>query len=160
GRDGASHARRCGQEPAMKLFSMLTIMVALAGAARAQEPVTLRFAPVAPDGSARARELRALARHVETATAGPGGPEGGWRGAAGDEVEEFDRIAKGQLDGAAFGVLCERLAPTVRVTRVPGVFQSLDEATAMMNILRSDIDREAHKEGFVLLAATSLGVET
>lgn len=43
------------------------------------------------------------------------------------------------------------------MTRVPGLFQSLDEATAVMNVLRPAVDKEAHRAGFFLPAVISLG---
>jgi TRAP-type C4-dicarboxylate transport system substrate-binding protein len=148
------------KRPSLELVVALCVTAALSGRARAEEPVTLRFATVAPDGSAWARELRAMGRQVETATQGRVRLKWYWAAVAGDEIEELERIKKGQLDGAAFGLMCERIAPTVRITRVPGVFQSLDEATAVMNTLRGDIDREAHQEGFAILSASSLGPDT
>ena len=40
-----------------------------------------------------------------------------------------ERVRKGQLDGVASGqFLCEAAAPSMRVLRMPGVFQSRDEA--------------------------------
>ena len=112
-----------------------------------------------PDGSAWAREFRSFSRRVETATEGRVRVKWYYNGVAGDEQEELDRIHRNQMDGAAFGLFCDRLSPTIRVTRVPGLFQGLDEATAIMNVLRPDIDKEAHQAGFVILGSSALGPE-
>jgi TRAP-type C4-dicarboxylate transport system substrate-binding protein len=139
----------------------LALLILCSGAlAAADEGQLLRLATVAPDGSAWAREFRSFGHRVESGTGGRVHVKWYWNGIAGDEQEELERIRRGQLDGAAFGLFCDRLSPTVRVTRVPGLFQSLDEATATMNLLRPDVDREAHEAGFVVLSAAALGPET
>jgi TRAP-type C4-dicarboxylate transport system substrate-binding protein len=117
----------------------------------------LRFASVAPEGSAWAREFRAFARDIEAATNGDVRVKWYLDGIAGDEMEQRQRIDGGQLDGAAFGILCERVAPTLRVTRLPGIFQDLDEAAAVINSLQRQLQEEAHQAGFTLLANTGLG---
>ena len=69
-------------------------------------------------------------------------------------------MKKGQIDGAASGQMaCERLAPTLRVSRLPGVFQDRDEAETVLSRLRPLIDQEAHTAGFTILAITGLGPE-
>src|SRR3954471_2314864 len=103
----------------MRAAAILALLAALP--ARADEPTVLRLATVAPDGSAWAREFRSFSRRVETATEGRVRVKWYYNGVAGDEQEELDRIRRGQMDGAAFGLFCDRLSPTIRVTRVPGL---------------------------------------
>jgi hypothetical protein len=43
------------------------------------------------------------------------------------------------------------------ITRVPGVFQSRDEAADATNRLQPMLQKEAHANGFVLLTAPGLG---
>jgi TRAP-type C4-dicarboxylate transport system substrate-binding protein len=117
----------------------------------------LRFATVAPDGSAWAREFKAFARDIELGTNGEVRVKWYLDAIAGDEVEQRDRIERGQLDGAGFGILCERLSPTLRVTRLPGIFQDLDEAAAVINSMQRQLEEEAHQSGYTLLANTGLG---
>src|SRR5262249_55985101 len=124
------------------------------------EEITIKLATVAPEGSAWAREFRAFQHQVERTTSGRVHVKWYLSGVAGDESEELDRIQRGQLDGAAFGLLCERVAPTGPATRLPGVFQNVDEAAAIMNLLRPDMDKEAHQAGFVILSSAALGPDT
>lgn len=122
-----------------------------------EEVTTLRMATVAPDGSLVAREIKRLAEEVETSTAGHLRLKWYFNGVAGDELEQGDRMMRGQLDGSASGIYCNRIIPSMRVTRLPGVFQNRDEATDALNHLMPEMKQEAHEHGFVLLTTVSLG---
>src|SRR4051812_33372117 len=78
----------------------------------------VRMASVVPEGTSWARELRAWARDVETQTRGALKIKLYLGGIGGDELEVENRIRRDQLDGAvSAGMLCEKLAPTMRVMR-------------------------------------------
>ncbi len=141
----------------MRSMAFVGIALLLPLALHAEPKRVLRFATVAPDGSAWAREFRAFARDVESATNGDVRVKWYLDAIAGDELEQRQRIERGQLEGAGFGILCERLAPTLRVTRLPGMFQDLDEAAAVINSMQPQLESEAHEAGFTLLANTGLG---
>jgi TRAP-type C4-dicarboxylate transport system substrate-binding protein len=126
-------------------------------AARADTKHVLRFASVAPEGSAWAREFHAFARDIESATNGEVKVKWYLDGVAGDETEQLQRIQRRQLDGAGFGVLCDQLVPTMRVARLPGFFQDVDEAAAVINAMQPQLEEEAHQAGFTLLGNTGLG---
>src|SRR4051812_42020614 len=100
----------------------LLLGVLLALPAAAQEHV-LRFATIIPDGTPWAREVRAFARDVEKKTAGSVRVKIYFGGIAGDETESLQRIQRDQLDATVASMLCHRLAPSMRVTRVPGLLQ-------------------------------------
>src|SRR4051812_8506312 len=105
-------------------FALLVGVLASASAAAA-EPVTLRIATIAPDGTAYAREARALGRDLETETGGQVRIKWYFGGVAGNEMQMLDRIKRDQLDGAvSAGMMCRVLAPTMRVFGVLGLFQS------------------------------------
>jgi TRAP-type C4-dicarboxylate transport system substrate-binding protein len=136
----------------------LTILWLAAGAAHADERVVLRFATVAPSGSPWARELANYTRHVESATAGRVFIKWYYDAVAGDEMEQLERLRRGQLDGSGSGqMLCEHLAPSLRVARLPGVFQDRDEAEAVLARLRPVFEKEAHEAGHTIIAVTGLG---
>jgi len=81
-------------------------------------------------------------------------------GITGDELETFDGIQKGHLDGiASGGMICERLAPSMKVQGLAGVFQSREEAQYVMERLRPTLEDETRRAGFELLIATGLGPE-
>jgi len=107
-----------------------------------------------PDGTAWARELKAFAREVE---AGSGlKVKFYWGGIAGDELEMIARSKRGQLDGFAGAALCSELAPSLRVTRIQGIFPSRDEHERLVRQIPG-VDEEFKKQGFMCLGVTGLG---
>jgi TRAP-type C4-dicarboxylate transport system substrate-binding protein len=135
-------------------FGLLT----LCSPARADEPVVIRMSTVAPAGSPWARELTNFARQVESSTHEQVRIKLYLNAVAGDELEQLEHMKKGRMDGSASGQMaCERLAPTLRVSRLPGVFQDRDEAERVLSGLRPVIDKEAHENGFTVLGITGLG---
>jgi len=126
--------------------------------ARGDPKYTLRLATVAPDGTMWAREMKALAREVEAETHGELKVKWFWGGVAGDELEVEQRLARGQLDGTASGgMTCQRLAPSLRAVRVPGLFQTRDESNYVIGRLRDLTDQEFRSKGFVSLLMPNLG---
>ena len=138
---------------------LLSMWVSLVAArAPADESYVLRFASIAPDGSTLSAEIKRWGADVDLATHGHVKIKWYLNGVAGDELEQGDRMMKGQLDGSAGGqMFCNRIVPSMRVTRLPGVFQSRDEASDAINRLGAEMLKEAHDHGFVLLTAVSLG---
>jgi TRAP-type C4-dicarboxylate transport system substrate-binding protein len=119
----------------------------------------LRIATVAPDGSAWARELRAWARDVEATTGGAVRIKVYFGGIAGDELTVLDRIRREQLDGAIGSEMCTRLAPSLKVTRVIGAFRSREENAYVLARLRTTVDAEFLRAGFINFGEAGLGSE-
>jgi TRAP-type C4-dicarboxylate transport system substrate-binding protein len=118
------------------------------------------MATVAPDGTSWAREIRAFARDLEIQTKGEVRVKWFFGGIAGDDVEVGERIERGQLDGAASGgMLCQKLAPTMKVMRIQGVFQSRDEGAFVLSRLSTTLEEEFKRSGNVLLTLSGLGPE-
>ncbi|HWE30652.1 MAG TPA: TRAP transporter substrate-binding protein DctP, partial [Polyangia bacterium] len=138
---------------------LLSVWVVLAATSLlADEPTVLRFASVAPDGSILAQEIKRWGQDVDASTGGRVRIKWYFNGVAGDELEQGDRMMKGQLDGSAGGqMFCNRVIPSMRVTRLPGMFQSREEAADAINRLMPAMVKEAHEHGFVLLNTVSLG---
>jgi TRAP-type transport system periplasmic protein len=133
------------------------LVLLLAGAAQA-EPVLLRFASPAPDGTPWAREGYAFQREVETNTQGRVKVKYYLGGITGDELQTYERIKRGQLDGiASGGMLCMKLAPSMRVLRVLGLFQSRDESAYVSGRLRQVFDDEFRKAGFTNMGELGVG---
>jgi TRAP-type transport system periplasmic protein len=140
----------------------LLLVAAVPSSARAgsdDEPtVLLRFATIAPEGTSWAREFRAFAREAEQDTGGQVRIRWYLGGIAGDDVSSGERLRRGQLDGVASGgILCERVAPSMRVLHIPGLLRSRDEYMYVLDRLRPIIDRETEKSGYVNLGSSSLG---
>jgi TRAP-type transport system periplasmic protein len=143
-------------------FAVLTLFTASAtfsSAAFAADPVTLRFAAIAPDGTAWARELKAFARDVENTTNGELKIKWYLSGIAGDELTALERVKHGQLDGEAGAIFCQRLAPSLRVMRLVGQFQSRDEAIYVMGRMKPQLDEEFRKSGFANLGEGIFGID-
>jgi TRAP-type C4-dicarboxylate transport system substrate-binding protein len=139
-----------------RLLTALTLLAALAGPGRADQ--VLRMASIIPEGTSWARTLRAFAREVESGTGGKVKVKLYLGGIAGDEMESLSRLKRQQLDGAvSAGMLCDHLAPTFRVMRVPGVFQSRDENAYVLGRLKPDLDKEFLEQGFVHLGSAGVG---
>ncbi|HWE29808.1 MAG TPA: hypothetical protein VHB97_17480, partial [Polyangia bacterium] len=93
----------------------LALVAATADATRA-DPVVLRFATVAPEGTAWARLAKSTARALAEATGGQVTGKWYFNGIAGNELEMAARVRKDQLDGiVSGGMLCQKLAPSMRV---------------------------------------------
>jgi TRAP-type C4-dicarboxylate transport system substrate-binding protein len=143
----------------MPILCVCTISVSLAGSARADR-VVWRIATSAPDATGWARELRAFARDVENGTDGAVAIKWYFGGIAGDEQEAMGRIAKAQLDGIAAGILCARVAPSMRVFAVPGVIQGRDEADYVAQKMAPKYAAEAQSAGYAVLFTSGLGAAT
>src|SRR5262249_12374042 len=54
-------------------------------------------------------------------------------------------------------MFCNQIVPSMRVTRLPGVFQSRDEASDAINRLSPELNKQAHDHGYVLMITVALG---
>jgi len=140
------------------LVAALIFLLTAAADAHA-EPVTLRLAAIAPEGTEWARILKAFAREVETLSSGELRIKWYLGGIAGDEVTALERIRHGQLDGEAGAIFCQRLAPSLRAARVAGLYQSRQELLYVLNRLKPTLDDEFRKAGFANLGEGLFGVD-
>ena len=132
-------------------------LCALASVASA-EPITLRFATAAPDGTAWARLFRAMGRELDAESHGQIVTKWYFSGIAGSERQMLDRLRKNQLDVVmSGGMMCMSLSPSMRVTRLLGLFQSRDESSYVLGRLRGTIDQEFAAAGFHNMGEASLG---
>ncbi|HEY2747605.1 MAG TPA: TRAP transporter substrate-binding protein DctP [Polyangia bacterium] len=125
--------------------------------AAGDEPIVVRMAAIAPEGTGWARELKAMSREVEATTHGNVRLKWYLGGIAGDETTALGRVKRGQIDGAAGALFCGGLSPTLAVTRVAGLVQSRDEALHLLNHLRPQVEEDFKKRGFVALALGNFG---
>jgi TRAP-type C4-dicarboxylate transport system substrate-binding protein len=133
---------------------MCLLLTASAGA----EPVRVRIASVAPEGSAWANELRSFSRDAERDSNGEIQLKWYFGAVLGDELQTLERIRAGQVDGiASGGMACERVAPSFRIQGLPGVFQSREEVAYVTERLRPTLYAEADRNGFAMLVTTGLG---
>jgi TRAP-type C4-dicarboxylate transport system substrate-binding protein len=121
------------------------------------EPVRMRLATMAPEGSAWARECHGFSRDVAAATKGRVQVKWYFGGVAGDESASLVRVRKGQLDGAGITIGCESLAPSLRVTRMAGMIRSNGEARHVFARLRPRFEKEFARAGFFDFGVGSFG---
>jgi TRAP-type C4-dicarboxylate transport system substrate-binding protein len=136
-RDGGRYTmRRAG-------LGIICSILTLAAGAVAEEPnVVLRMAAQAPDGTEWARESRAFAQDVEDSTQGAVRIKWYFGGIAGTELDELERMRRGQLDGIAGALLCERLAPSLFALEMLGMVRSQSEAAALLREVLPVVDKE------------------
>jgi TRAP-type C4-dicarboxylate transport system substrate-binding protein len=136
--------------------SLFLSILLLGGTASAD--TVLRVGTIVPDGTSWARELKAFGRQVESGTKGAVKLKFYWGGVAGDELQVAERIRRQQLDGVVSGgALCQKLAPSLQVTRIPGLFLAREEAAHVAQRLRADLDREFSAAGFVNIGESIIG---
>jgi TRAP-type C4-dicarboxylate transport system substrate-binding protein len=135
------------------------ILAGLLACASARGEVTLRMAAIAPDGTAWARELKALDRDLFNDTGGAVRMKWYLGGIAGDELTALERVRKGQLDGMAGAQFCPRLAPSLWVTRLVGIFHDRNEGRVILNRLHPTAEKEMEQQGFVSLGEGPFGAE-
>jgi TRAP-type transport system periplasmic protein len=148
----------CARAPRLAIIVALTTTATTAAIAAPAH--VLRFATAAPDGTEWARMSRTFARDIEERTHGELQIKWYFGGIAGNELEMIDRMRRGQLDGVASGgVLCQRLAPTMRVVHIVGLFQSREEALYVLGRLKPRIDRDLDAAGFTNLGEAGFGTD-
>ena len=142
----------------MRLAPALAILLPLVvPVAAVADPVVLRMATIAPQGSGWAREFSAWGRDIEATTHGQVRMKLYFSGIAGADLEILDRIRREQLDGAIGSESCVRLGPSMKVTRIFGLFQSREESAYVLTRLKPILDEEFGKSGFINLGEATLG---
>jgi len=151
----AAHERRRTMLALVPLF-----LLAIPYNADATPTHVLRFATAAPDGTEWARMSRSFAREIEEETKGEVQVKWYFGGIAGNEEEMIARMRRGQLDGVASGgMLCQRLAPTMRAVHIVGLFQSREEALYVLGRLKPRVDKELASAGFTNLGEAGFGTD-
>ena len=146
----------------VRFLSLLVLAgVATASASSYGEPqYRLRFATIAPEGTGWAREVKAFAREIETASNGRLSVHAYLGGIAGDDMEMGRRMSRDQLDGAlSAGMLCQEVAPAFAVFRIPGLVQDRSEEAYVQTRIFPTLREQARAHGMVLLTTGSLGTD-
>lgn len=140
-------------------YAWLVVAIALLAAPPAHaEPIVLRVASPAPEGTAWAREGKAWARDLESLTDGALKMKFYLGGITGSELETADRMRRGQIHViASGGALCMKAAPSMRALRIIGLIQTREESAYVSGRLRQTFDEELRKAGFVNLGEMGIG---
>jgi TRAP-type C4-dicarboxylate transport system substrate-binding protein len=137
---------------------LIAFAICLAGGSVGAEPHVLRLASVVPDGSGFARELKALAAEMEQGSSGRVRVKLYLGAMTGDELHMVERVRRDQLDGwASAGMACEQVSQSMKVMRMPGLFESHDDARSVLSRLKPVWDKEFLESGYRNLAETVVG---
>ncbi|KAF0127063.1 MAG: Extracellular solute-binding protein family 7 [Elusimicrobia bacterium] len=139
--------------------TLLPLLIALAAALPASaKPLTIKFATLAPEGSAWMKVMQNFAAEVKEKTAGrvkfrmyPGGVQG-------DEKDVVRKIRIGQLQAGGFtGVGIGEIAPAARVLDTPFLFKSAAEIDHVYGALDAEFRKMFDVAGYVLLGWAEVG---
>ncbi len=142
-------------------FWILALCVCLvlpdpAGADRPQ--YLIKFATVAPEGSAWVKCMRDIDKTIREKSGGRLGFRIYAGGIAGDELDVLKKIRIGQINCAAFsGVGFGRILPMVRVLDLPFLFKNHKQVDRVHKELEPFFSEEFMKKGFELLAWAEVG---
>jgi TRAP-type transport system periplasmic protein len=131
----------------------------LAGAAPAQAPkFTLKFATLAPEGSAWMVKFEQIRKEVLEATGGRVALKAYPGGVLGDERDVLFKMKAGQLDGGglvAFGM--GRVCPESGALSSPMLFENYAEADAVKEKMLPYLEQKCQANGYVALGWTEVG---
>jgi len=141
----------------MRGIGILMLSVLVCGAASAQEH-TIKFATVAPEGTAWMNVMRDFEKAVEEATGGrvafriyPGATQG-------DERVVLRKIRAGQLHAGGFtGVAMGEIASKVRILDSPFLFENYREVDHILEKFDAEFRQAFLEGGYVLLGWAEVG---
>ncbi|MFC1823731.1 TRAP transporter substrate-binding protein DctP [Thermodesulfobacteriota bacterium] len=139
------------------LLSMATFMI-LPSDGRCEKKYFIKFATVAPEGSAWIKQMRKLDKRFRKASKGQLGFRLYPGGIAGDELDVLRKIRIGQIHSTAFsGLGIGKTLPMARVLDLPFLFRNYHEVDLVHNRLFPFFAEAYRKKGFELLAWAEVG---
>jgi TRAP-type C4-dicarboxylate transport system substrate-binding protein len=138
--------------------ALLVLMLLGPRAAAASDPIPIKFATLAPEGSTWMRLLREMDAEVQKRSNGrvrflfyPGG-------VLGDEIDVLRKIRVGQLHAGAFsGVGLGSVVSSIRILELPLLYRDTGEIEFVSGRLEPQLARAFDERGFVLLALAEAG---
>jgi len=122
------------------------------------EPVVIKFATLAPEGTPWMNTMQEMNRELREKSAGQLSFRFYAGGVAGDERDVFHKIRSNQLHGGAFsGFGLGDVLPEVRVLEVPLLFRTSAEADHVVTALFQHFTTGFAHKGFVLLGLNEAG---
>ena len=124
----------------------------------AAEPLTIKFATVAPEGSTWMNTMKELEKTIREKTQGQVAFRVYAGGVAGDELDALRKIRIGQLQSAAFsGVGFGQILPAVRVLDLPFLFRNDKEVDRVHKELEGFFADQFRHKDFELLSWAEVG---
>jgi TRAP-type C4-dicarboxylate transport system substrate-binding protein len=124
----------------------------------AAEPLTIKFATVAPEGSTWMNTMKELEKTIREKTQGQILFRVYAGGVAGDELDALRKIRIGQLQSAAFsGVGFGQILPSVRVLDLPFLFRNDKEIDLVHREMQGFFAEQFRQKDFELLTWAEVG---
>jgi len=124
----------------------------------AAEPLTIKFATVAPEGSTWMNTMKELEKTIREKTQGQIAFRVYAGGVAGDELDALRKIRIGQLHSAAFsGVGFGQILPAVRVLDLPFLFRNDKEIDVVHKEMEGFFAEQFRQKDFELLSWAEVG---
>lgn len=133
---------------------LVTMLVSLSSA----QQFTIKFATLAPEGSAWLKTMRDFEKAVKEQSGGRIAFKMYSGGVAGDEKDVIRKIKLGQYTGGGFtGVGVGEVAKKVRILDAPFLFKNYDEVDFIANKFDGEFRQAIEEGGFVLLGWAEVG---
>jgi len=138
-------------------FSLLPFLALALGAA-AQPKIILKFATLAPEGSAWMQAFNQARQEVLEATRGEVALKVFPAGVLGEEKDVLFKVKAGQVDGGAFiGFGIGRICPDSRALMFPFTFKTHEEVDAVFAAVQPRMEEQSRENGYIALGWTEVG---
>jgi TRAP-type C4-dicarboxylate transport system substrate-binding protein len=141
-----------------RLLAFLFVSLGLSATSLGAEPLTIKFATVAPEGSTWMNTMKELEKTIREKTQGQIAFRVYAGGVAGDELDALRKIRIGQLQSAAFsGVGFGQILPSVRVLDLPFLFRNDKEIDLVHKEMEGFFAEQFRQKDFELLSWAEVG---
>jgi TRAP-type C4-dicarboxylate transport system substrate-binding protein len=141
-----------------RLLAFLFVSLGLSAISLGAEPLTIKFATVAPEGSTWMNTMKELEKTIREKTQGQIAFRIYAGGVAGDELDALRKIRIGQLQSAAFsGVGFGQILPSVRVLDLPFLFRNDKEIDLVHKEMEGFFADQFRQKDFELLSWAEVG---
>lgn len=128
--------------------------------ALAAEPVPIKIATLAPEGTAWAELAYKIKRDIESATSGRVSMTLYLGGVMGNDKDVVRKVRLGQLQGGGFSAEGTFLVcPETGVMQLPFLLDTYEKVDKARQIIRQDLEAAARKNGFELLCFIEQGYD-
>ncbi|MBP1740343.1 MAG: TRAP-type C4-dicarboxylate transport system, substrate-binding protein [Deltaproteobacteria bacterium] len=141
-----------------RLLAFLFVSLGLSATSLGAEPLTIKFATVAPEGSTWMNTMKELEKTIREKTQSQIAFRVYAGGVAGDELDALRKIRIGQLQSAAFsGVGFGQILPSVRVLDLPFLFRNDREIDLVHKEMEGFFAEQFRQKDFELLSWAEVG---
>src|SRR5262245_10761016 len=145
---------------AARVWGGAALLLLAAGAVRAADKpqYELKFATVAPEGTAWMKTMREIDAEVRQATGNVVGFKIYPGGVQGDETVVLRKIRSGQLQGGGMaGLVLGMIAPATRVMELPFMFTCYEQVDEAYTRIGTELEKQLGDGGFQLLGWAEIG---